>query len=648
MQRIIVALCLTIAFTSLDVNAIICAEAPEQSIQSLLTEARAAETRGDFASASSWYRKATKLEPGNAELWADLGLMDYQIGKSSEAIQSFKQAIHLNPHLFVPQLFLGIEYLSAKNPARALTYLQSAKRLRPGDLQTLLSLGYAYEMLGRADSAVETYLRATKIAPQNGNAWLDLGTAYLKQVQNDARVMTSAYRHSGDVALRAAETLADEGSLNAAENWYREAIASPSPLPCAHAEFGITLLHLGQVPEAETQFRLERRTGSPCGLARLGVAIAAVAEGHPDVGLAELTSIAKADPAFVQSSLPLFQGVLSAHQLESLINLAPKQQNVESRSINIVSVIDHALGPGATSITPMRGESSVSQTSYSRTPQSAARFYGTGQYTRCTDALKPAIAKLNAAQQRMLAACSFYVGDFQTTTMAAARLKTDPATRLKGLYWQSKADERLAVAALARAGEIEPNSARMHVLIGNVFRQKRNWSEAEVEYRRAIDLDPKSHAARLSLAIVLFTELKTKEALTLDQSLLKENPEDPEANLLAGDIFVQGHHFEQAEPYLSRCKNLESDLIPRLHILLGQVYAATNRASKAISEYKLGLISARDEDGKFHYQLARLYQKSGNIEAAKEEFRLSQRLRESWDKQAKIDLGQLSADRGQP
>ena len=43
MQRTVLALCLTIAFTDPSVNAIVFAEEPAQTIQSLLAEARAAQ-----------------------------------------------------------------------------------------------------------------------------------------------------------------------------------------------------------------------------------------------------------------------------------------------------------------------------------------------------------------------------------------------------------------------------------------------------------------------------------------------------------------------------------------------------------------------------------------------------------------------------
>ena len=642
MQRTVLALCLAVAFANSNVSAIVRGEGQEQSLQSLVTDAARAQSRGDFASAAESYRKATEIDPSIPELWANLGLMDHQIGKSSDAIQSFKHAIRLNPALFVPQLFLGIEYLAAKNPAAALPYLETAEKLGPGDLQAALSLGSAYRMLNRPDRAADAYLTATKISPKNGNAWLDVGTTYLQLVENDARVMTSAYGHSAYVILRGAETLADEGKLGAAENSYKTAIAVSPPLPCAHAEYGITLLRLKRVADAEAQFRMETQTGSHCGVAPLGMAIIAVAQGHPEIGLKDLATLAAIDRGFVSSSLPLFQDALSPDQARSLIDLARRQGN---GAPDVASLIEAAFAGTDTSPAAAFSEDS-SQTRQGATGEDAVNLYAAGQYARCDHALEPSLVKLTAARQRLLAACSFYAGDFQVTALTAARLKTDAATGLEGLYWESKADAKLAVIALARAGELEPDSPRMHVLIGDALRQKRHWSEAEAEYRKAIDLDPKGRSARLSLAIVLFTELKTGEALEIDQALLREMPEDPEANLLAGEILVQGHRFEEAEPYLSRCKDLNPDLVPRLHILLGQVYAATNRIPQSISEYKLGLAGERDENGSVHYQLGRLYQLSGDREAAAEEFRLSQQLRKHWDEQAKIDLGQLSTETG--
>jgi len=639
MRTTVLALCLTIAFTNADVNAIVLAEAPAENIQSLLAEARAAQSKGDFSAAAEAYRKATELEPTVPELWTNLGLMYHEARRSADAIQSFKQAIRLNATLYVPQLFLGIEYLETQKPDAALPYLETATRLNPKDPQAELSLGKAYAMLNRSDRAIDVFWNAIRLAPNDGSAWLALGTAYLEQVDNDARLMTSTYKHSPYVNLRAAETLAEEDKPPEAENAYKAAIASTAPPPCAHAEFGVTLLRENKIAEAREQFETETRSESHCGLATLGIAVTEAAEGHPDVALKALNSIAADDSGFIQSNLYLFRGALSADQTRSLADMARKLRSTGDPSVDLGSIVEQAFLSDTTPAAEI-DEAGTSQTTQAQPPANAGPLYAAGKYDACDQALKPALEKLDSAQQQILASCSFSTGDFLTASRVAQRQKANPATLVRGLYWETKADQKLAVATLTRAGEINPDSPRMHVLTGDVFRQKRRWSEAESEYRKALAIDPTSRGARLNLGIVLFTELKTGEALEIAKSLLTEAPDDPEANMLAGEILVQEHEFEAAEPYLSRCRKLDPDLVPRLHVLLGQVYAATNRIPAAISEYKLGLVS--DEDGSIHYQLARLYEKSGDKSAAAEEIRISQQLRRRWDDQAHTAFGQPS------
>jgi tetratricopeptide (TPR) repeat protein len=640
MQRTLLALCLTIAFTDLAVNAIAGAQEPVQALQPLLAEAQAAQSRGDFHSAADAYRKATELGPSIPQLWANLGLMDHQLGNSSEAIESFKKAAQLNSSLFVPQLFLGIEYLNGKNPDAALPYLKRAGELKPEDLQAALFLGRAYSMLDRGSQAADSFWKATEMAPNNGNAWIGLGTAYLQQVETDARLMTSTYKHSPFVALRTAETLAEEGKLVDAEKAYKVAIAFASPAPCVHAEFGITLLREKRIAEARGQFEAETRAEGHCGLASLGNAVAAGATGQTEVTVKALAAIAANNPGFIESNLYLFRDALSEEQARSMADLARKQQSNGGSSIDLGTVVEQAL---FSDFLPIARIDKVEATEATRrAPAEARALYVAGKYAACDQALKPVLEELDSAQQQLLASCAFYTGDFLTVSKVAERQKANPASLAQGLYWETKADQKLAIATLTRAGEIDPDSPRMHVLTGDVFRQKRHWSEAESEYRKALAIDPKSHGARLSLGIVLFTELKTDEAFTIAKSLLAEAPEDPAANLLAGEMLVQEHKFQEAEPYLTHCHNLDPEFVPHLHLLLGQVYAETNRVPEAISEYKQGLTG--DENGSVHYQLARLYQKTGDTTAAAEAFQNSQKLRKQWDDRASVVLQQSATD----
>jgi predicted Zn-dependent protease len=401
------------------------------------------------------------------------------------------------------------------------------------------------------------------------------------------------------------------------------------------------LLRRHKIAAAREQFDQEAQTHAHCGLASLGLAIADAASGNQEAALNRLTSLAAADPASVRSSLPLFRGAVETEQVKSLMDAA-RTRSTAASSVDLAKLIETAFLSDETPPRLNRAEDSRSTRAKVRSSADAERYAAKGRYSGCSYALKPTLQCAGKGQLQLLAFCSFYAADYKTSSLVAQRLKEKPETRIQGLYWESKADQKLAVEALVRAGEIDADSPRMHVLLGDVFRQKRRWEEGEAEYRKAIVLDPKSRSARLSLAITLFSQLKNDEAFDLDQSLLAEDANNPEANLLAGEILVQRNQFSKAEPYLLKCGELEPELLPRYHALLGTVYAETNRISDAIAEYRLGLSS--DENGSLHYQLARLYLKTGNKAAGEEAFKESKRLVNSSHDRARLALEQMGTD----
>jgi tetratricopeptide (TPR) repeat protein len=636
---VFVALGASIPLTISSVSGVAVAQDHDQSVQALLAEAGMAQSRGEFPKAAEAYRRAVALEPSMPELWANLGVMYHESGKHAEAIKSFKQAIRLNPSLFVPQLFMGLEYVQAHKAEAALPYLENAVRLNPKDLQAVRSLGEVQSVLGHDEKATELYWDVVQMAPNQGSTWFDLGTAYLRQLENDARLMTSSYGDSAYVKLRSAEVLAEEGKLLDAEEAYKAAIVLNPPVPCRFAEFGITLLRQQKNAAAQKQFEHDLQTDSPCGLAGLGMAIVNVVSGNREAALTGLASIANTDPAFARSNLPLFRGVVATQQIEPLIDAARTGPQAAS-SVDLANLLRSLLSD-ETPPSLNEGKDIQSSSAETRSLADAERYAAQGQYTHCNETLKPTLQSGSGQLQR-LAFCSFYAADFRTTSLAAQRLRKNADTLVQGLYWESKADQKLATGALARAGEIDANSPRMHGLLGDVFREQRRWDDAEAEYRKAVALDPKSHNARLGLAITLFTELKTDEALTIDESLLAEDAANSGANLLAGEIFVQLNQFSEAEPYLLKCANLMPELVPRYHVLLGRVFAETDRIHEAMAEYKLGL--STDENGSIHYQLARLYQKSGNKAAAEEAFAESKRLANRRNHRAPLQLGQVGTD----
>jgi predicted Zn-dependent protease len=91
-----------------------------------------------------------------------------------------------------------------------------------------------------------------------------------------------------------------------------------------------------------------------------------------------------------------------------------------------------------------------------------------------------------------------------------------------------------------------------------------------------------------------------------------------------GEILCARNEYADAEPFLKRSLNTKPEFVSRVHALLGNVYAKTNRTQQAIAELRLALDS--DKDGSLHYQVARLYLKVGDRASANQAFEVSKRI----------------------
>jgi len=616
-----------------------------QKLQSYLAAAQQAAAGKDFIAAAASYRNAIQLSPQPAEIWADLGLMCHEARDFPGAIKSFTEAARLDPSLYVPQLFLGIDNLELKHAERAIPFLQKAEKLNPADAQAPLMLGRAFAIVGNGNGAGDAYSRVVTMNPRNGDAWLGLGMAYLQQVDHDAQVMTIAYRDSNYTNLRAGELFAEQGKLAEATRAYKVATSLASPLPCSHAGYGIVLLRQNKIVEAKAELDREISVRSGCPLARLGFAALHLLQGDTRNALNELVTIWNADRNFLQESLPLLRDGVTAEQAQKLLDSAKDTK----ADYTVPAAFTDSLQTGLTSDAPVMasfdnfgGELSPAKRSRATPITAPEKLYLSGQFRKCSESLRSRLHILPDRRLPLLAACAFYTGDYRTAAQAARKLAINVATRQIGMYWKSKADERLATAALTRAGEINPNSRRMHVLRGDIYRQKRKWKDAESEYHKALALDPGSRAGRIGLAISLFEDGNSRDAFAANSDILQRNPEDPEANLLAGEILVQQHEYVDAEPYLKRCRDIPPKLMPRLHALFGKVYAQTGRDHEALSEFKLAITG--DDDGTIHYQMGRLYLKAGDKEAAAQAFELSRRLHEQWNANATLAVEQSDTD----
>ncbi len=198
-------------------------------------------------------------------------------------------------------------------------------------------------------------------------------------------------------------------------------------------------------------------------------------------------------------------------------------------------------------------------------------------------------------------------------------------------------DERnyVVIARLSAEGAVPPSLALefldrglAHLPLSPVLHRQRGYlrlsqgryGEAASDYRKAMQLQPDSEAARLGLAFVLVEAQRHEEAIDLLRETIRRNPSSAYAHYLLGEITmargVQPDTPEEAESlrHLQRAIALQPDLVPA-HTALGKLYLKRNDVGAAVRELETS-IRLDPEATPAYYQLSIAYRKAGEKEKA--------------------------------
>jgi tetratricopeptide (TPR) repeat protein len=590
--------------------------------ESLLASAQQAQAKGEFNIAAAFYQKASTIHPEIAELKANLGLMYYQTDKLEQAADAFRQALHLRPGLFVPNLFLGLDCVKLKHFNEAIPYLKQAAHSRPDDIHIQVGLGQAYSGIGDTRLAIRSYSKATEIEPANADVWYGLGMGYFEQVEADARILIARHRESVYLQALMAENFAERGAFIQAGKSYQKILSLAAFPPGTHANYAFVLLSEHDLTSATRELDSELAVNPSSLMARLGMVWLELEQGALEDAAKQIALIWHTDAGFLMSNVQrLNPGMAHANRTEFHDALTKLQASGELPEEG-ATLFESAGGTASTyrSTRPNTDSPNASKGAQG----DATELYNRGEYRRCSDLLSPRLSSLPPNELRRLAFCAYATGANDYAFYAAENLSSSPSTEAEGLYWETKASQRLAAEALARASEIDTRSAKLHVLLGDIYRQQKHPSEAEREYRKALNLQPQDPGALFGVSLALLANGQIDEALHVAQGAAKDNPSDPEMNAVMGEILCQRENFIEAEAFLKKSLNTKPEYVSHVHALLGKVYANTNRIQEAIAELKLALPD--DKNGHLYYQIGRLYLKAGDRDLAQRAFLESKRL----------------------
>lgn len=229
-------------------------------------------------------------------LGAGLGTLTWRQSRqyiSAEVL--YRETIARNPAAWMAYNNLGALKLAEASPdlSEAVTLLQTAVRLYPGNAEAHNNLGVAYQRLDRYEDAAKEHQEALRLFPTYAEAYNNLGLVAEHQGQID-----EAQRYFA-TALRL-----QSGTRNTAE---------------AHHNMGSALQKLGRYEEAVTEIREALRINPRYADAHDNLGSALMRLGRTDEAIAHYTEAIRLKPSYAEAHNNLGRALLQAGRAEGAI-----------------------------------------------------------------------------------------------------------------------------------------------------------------------------------------------------------------------------------------------------------------------------------------------------------------------------------------
>ncbi|MGB7546325.1 MAG: tetratricopeptide repeat protein, partial [Terracidiphilus sp.] len=112
------------------------------AVEQLFAQAKAANQRGDAATAIEKYRAMIKLAPHLAAAYNNLGMLYFNEHDYSRAAEVLKRGLDLNPNMPTAAAMLGMSYFQLGEDEKAEPALRVALRANPKDDQVEMMLAH--------------------------------------------------------------------------------------------------------------------------------------------------------------------------------------------------------------------------------------------------------------------------------------------------------------------------------------------------------------------------------------------------------------------------------------------------------------------------------------------------------------------------
>ena len=227
------------------VNPSLIAQSSDNAVEHYAEQGQRALAEGHYPEAEQAFEKLRTLQPGVAEIHANLGLIYFEERKYDQAVKALRQALKLKPALERSETLLAMSLAESGRFEEALPGLEKGFRRSAdpdGKRMCGLELQRAYSSLKRDSKAAEVAMELNRLYPDDPEVLYQTGKIYgnlaFLTMEKLAQVApTSVWRH-----LAAAEAHESQGSYGQAIQEYNEVLRLEANRPGVHYRIGRSLM----------------------------------------------------------------------------------------------------------------------------------------------------------------------------------------------------------------------------------------------------------------------------------------------------------------------------------------------------------------------------------------------------------------------
>lgn len=490
----------------------------------------------------------------------------------AEGISELKKAIELDPKNMQTYIDLARAYFAAKDPATAEATLNQALTIDPRSTEIMMALGDFRKTTGKLDQAEIIYKQALDIAPQNESIYLKLTDFYqrhnrLADAEATLQKLASSKPQDEMPHIRLGDFFTSIGQRDKALASYQRATeVNPTSLPARNKLIG-HYLDMGKTAEAETRVKDILTKNDKDLMGRFFQARLQLIWQKPDDAIPILQGIIKDEPQFA-----------GAHHLLGVAYLQKRRPTQARASFADAVKYNPGLGESRTALAQLYlAEGSVdlaieqAQAAIQINPRNvqAAQITGSaylkkGDFSKSRqvfEALAQALPKDPTGPYQLGLVSRAEKNDAKALAYFEEALKRrpgaiEPITQITMIKKaQGKPEE--ARKRVLREIDAAPPSALLHNLLGYLWAQDKRYTEAEEEYRKAIELDSSLSQTYLNLGLIYQQTGKLDQAVKEFESVLAKNPKMLSAHMLLGILHEKQKDYDKAQANYETVLKLE-------------------------------------------------------------------------------------------